>query len=195
MTVVRRAEVPRYTRYQRYKPILREDFVYRCAYCQTHERVFGELRHMTIDHLRPKEMFPRLRTEYANLYYCCAACNTYKGEQWPSDEEVAAGDRFVDVCQDEWGDHLQVVDGVVTGTTAPGRFTADALVFDRPELTGRNREAAASEAKCRRELQLIQEIRSSLPRADAAEHRRLDELERDATERLNAILEPAPLKT
>jgi len=54
MKVTRRASFPRYSDYRRYKPILREDFRYCCAYCGSHESLFGALRHMTIDHFRPK---------------------------------------------------------------------------------------------------------------------------------------------
>src|SRR5258706_12879899 len=108
MRVARRTSIPKYSDYRRYKPILREDFRYCCAYCATHEVIFGALRHMTIDHFRPKGLtqFAHLIAEYGNLYYCCGECNTYKGDRWPSEAELEADLRFVDVCAEDLFVHI-----------------------------------------------------------------------------------------
>lgn len=143
MKVVRRTNPPQFADYGKYKPALREDFRYCCAYCLTHERAFGAVRHMTIDHFRPRSRFPRLLTEYTNLYYCCGECNTYKGDRWPSDAELAADLRFVDVCADDPVQHFGYGDCEIIALTPPGRFTVSCLRLDRPALTARRRSVAA----------------------------------------------------
>jgi len=60
LKIKRRTSSPRHSDYTKYKPLRREDFRYCCAYCGSHERVFGALRNMTIDHLRPKTKFRKL---------------------------------------------------------------------------------------------------------------------------------------
>ena len=43
-----------------------------------------DVMHFHIDHFRPKKKYPRLALAYANLYYACGLCNTFKGDAWPS---------------------------------------------------------------------------------------------------------------
>ena len=195
MKVVRQTDVPRYGDYKKYKPLLRKDFLYRCAYCQHHERTIGQVAAMSVDHFRPKSLFPNLRVEYTNLYYCCGECNTYKGNKWPGPEQRDAGECFVDVCVDEWDEHLEIRSDVMTGITSIGRFTAEQVRLNRRKLTVRNRTLSTHLAKIRGDLARVDGIRRRLRTGINAETARdLDELEHGLQADLRALLFPEPLE-
>ena len=195
MKVVRQTDVPRYADYTKYKPLLRKDFYYRCAYCQHHERTIGQVASMSVDHFRPKSLFPHLRVEYTNLYYCCGECNTYKNNKWPSQEQLDEGHCFVDVCAHEWNDHFEVRSNVLTGITSIGRFTAEQVRLDRRKLTARNRTLRTHVAKIRGDLAHVDGVRRRLGTGiDAEAARELDELEQSLQADLRAVLSPEPLE-
>src|SRR5262249_39905090 len=123
----RRSDPPQKSNYRDYKPILREDFQYRCAYCLLHEGdpYGGGLRHFQIDHFRPRVKFPLLLTTYSNLYYCCAWCNRNKGQKWPTDDQQQRGFSFVDPCaEDLYETHAKLEsDGGLTSHSSAGDYT------------------------------------------------------------------------
>ena len=57
--------------YTAYRPFLRRDFAFRCAYCLRHEFFFGGGEAGEIDHFRPRHLFPDLLNNYDNLYWSC----------------------------------------------------------------------------------------------------------------------------
>lgn len=73
--------------YRDYLPFLLSLFRRQCAYCNMVSSVWQ------IDHFRPQSKFPKLLNVWSNLYYCCPACNTRKGDRWPTKD--LAADRFV----------------------------------------------------------------------------------------------------
>jgi uncharacterized protein (TIGR02646 family) len=99
--------------YRKYRPCLRLDFEFRCAYCLSHEAEvapgasFGGFE---IDHFKPahRREFRSLRNRYSNLFWTCHACNRAKKGTWPSDAEQQAGYRFLDPCADALGKHLSL---------------------------------------------------------------------------------------
>jgi hypothetical protein len=141
--IFRRSQPPQYRDYHSYKQILREDFQFRCAYCLTHEFFLGGEAGCVIDHHRPirgKYGRPDLASVYTNLYLGCDECNEDKSDTWPSEEEYARGERFIDPCE-EWGDHdlhWQIeTDGTLTPLTPEGRYTNDVLMLWRDSLVDR----------------------------------------------------------
>jgi hypothetical protein len=124
------------TRYQNYKPFLRRDFYYRCAYCEIHEAHIGGHWGFGVDHFRPKAKFRKLRLLYHNLYYACNFCNTMKGETWPSRREQKDGYRFVDACQeDPYVIHFRPTeDGILASLTRAGEYTLKHLRLNRTQL-------------------------------------------------------------
>ena len=161
MKVVRRTDYPKFTDYRRYKQHVREDFRYCCAYCRLHEERFGLRRSMSIDHFRPKALFANLSTEYGNLYYCCGPCNDRKSDNWPDAAQRRRGMRFVDVCRDDWDNHLQIVKDAIAAKTSAGRYTCEKLKFDRPGLIQRLRRLRLAIEEVETGLQRIDPIRQA----------------------------------
>ena len=59
MALIQRTQnTPLKNKYQLYKPFLRIDFEYRCAYCKNREAVEGGSKKFDIDHYKPKSKFP-----------------------------------------------------------------------------------------------------------------------------------------
>jgi len=133
--LVRRSDVPRQQNYQRYKRYLRDDFFYACAYCAFHENEHGGPRFFTVEHYRPKSRFPALRNEYANLLYACSVCNSYKGNDWPADDPLAAGKGYIDPCAHDLDEHIgPAPDDRVAGLTPVGRYMVARLALNREQL-------------------------------------------------------------
>jgi 5-methylcytosine-specific restriction endonuclease McrA len=76
--LARKQTPPFFLSYQKYKPYLRIDFNYRCAYCTMHEAEGGGSKKFHIDHYLPKSLFPAKQSEYVNLLYACMQCNLLK---------------------------------------------------------------------------------------------------------------------
>src|SRR5665213_225251 len=81
-SLVERSIVPPDRPYQEYKEVLREDFLWQCAYCTISEYEAQAIR-MTIDHYEPRKARPDLENNYNNLMYACSDCNSYKGDRCP----------------------------------------------------------------------------------------------------------------
>ena len=183
MILLRHTSPPKYADYRRYKPLLRGDFCYRCGYCRTHEREFGSVWNMTIDHFRPRSRFPRLAADYANLHYCCNECNTYKGDLWPTDAQLANGYCFVEACLDDLDDHYEFVELEIKPRTRPGEFTVAALRLNRPTLLARRRDVAAKRSAIIADLERLGRLRTAasenpddLQDLDALHANRIDDL-------------------
>lgn len=132
----RTRDVPAFQDYLDYRPFLRRDFEYRCAYCLRHEFFSGGGEAGEVDHHRPLRLFPELKSEYGNLYWSCRRCNATKSGKWPSAPQEALGFRFVDPCADDHDNHWQThPDGTLTPLTVPGRYTIRHIQLDRPVLT------------------------------------------------------------
>ena len=69
-----------YAEHTSYKPWLRDDFSFRCAYCLTRERWNPSGQdNFGADHVAARSAAPLLVTTYANLAYACNNCNSIKG--------------------------------------------------------------------------------------------------------------------
>lgn len=82
-----------YLQPESYRPWLRDQFSFRCAYCLIREqwgRVTGEF---DVEHFRPQARNPELATVYDNLHYACSRCNGAKGDRVVPDpcESLTAG--------------------------------------------------------------------------------------------------------
>ena len=171
--------VPKLARYPEYRSYLRADFKRHCAYCTGHEDECGGEDHFEIDHHRPKWKHPELEHEYTNLYYCCRGCNKNgaKGEQWPSDELLAAGYRFFDpVAENAYGLHFkETANGSLQELNRVGDYSITKLRLNRDALIAlrlRRRQMAAllSRELKRLELRLTRmQKRGKSPSGDLSE--------------------------
>ena len=98
---VRHENPPYFQNYQDYRPFLRRDFRFFCAYCERNEFVLGGSEFFEIDHFRPVHLFPEHTSRYTNLYYVCGKCNWHKGRTWPTDAAMNTGFRFADPCEED----------------------------------------------------------------------------------------------
>ncbi len=70
-----------YADYASYRPWLRDEFSYRCVYCLLREQ-WSRVRGLyAIDHFLAVVHHPEKTTDYDNLLYACATCNTAKGDR------------------------------------------------------------------------------------------------------------------
>ena len=86
------------------------DFEGRCAYSMQHHTRSGPLE---VDHFDPAEK-KELVQRYANLFPASRLCNGKKSDWWPTREELQAGCRFLNPCEEmDCGE--QIVENPLTG--------------------------------------------------------------------------------
>ena len=71
--------------WRRFRQELGTAFLRKCGYC---ERICAETsesgsRAPTVDHFKPKSLFPSLTYEWSNWIFCCSRCNGKKADNWP----------------------------------------------------------------------------------------------------------------
>lgn len=128
-----RSEVPELSNYKEYRPYLRRDFFYSCAYCTMSEVEATAIR-FTIDHYEPQKKSPHLVNVYENLLYCCDECNTRKGVHALSDAVRKLGYRLFRPDFDAREQHFLATDRRVAGKTPVGEYTVDAVALNRNSL-------------------------------------------------------------
>jgi 5-methylcytosine-specific restriction endonuclease McrA len=131
--LVTRSAVPAGLRYSEYRPYLRRDFLYSCAYCTICESEATTIA-FTIDHYEPKSSRPDLADEYSNLMYSCITCNVYKGDLAPPAAAIAAEVRHFRPDQDIRSDHFEL-SGVRLNPKSPiGEFSIETIELNRLKL-------------------------------------------------------------
>lgn len=131
--LIRRSPVPENLSYVEYRPYLRKDFIYTCAYCTIAEFEAQGIN-FTIDHYEPRKARPDLENTYSNLMYCCNACNQRKGDRNPPPDQKAKGVRFFRPDQDRFDDHFSMKEIRLNGKTPCGEYTIDAIDLNRHML-------------------------------------------------------------
>ena len=128
-----RTQAPKqYRRYQTFKKVLRTEFAGKCVYCRMPSSM-REYAGFGVDHYRPKKIFPSLDTIYANLYYCCNACNSCKGSYWPNTTDLEKTHFIPNPCDHQMFDHLRFNGAVVDAKSSPGRVALEILDLNDPE--------------------------------------------------------------
>ena len=107
--------------------------LYRCGYCRTSETIAGTP--MEIDHLVPESRGGS--TTEDNLWLACSLCNRHKGDRTTA-EDPASGQAVAlfNPRLQVWDEHFAWVESStrITGLTATGRATVQALDLNRPVL-------------------------------------------------------------
>lgn len=68
-----------YVQHRSYRPWLRDEFVFRCAYCLSRETWSRTFASFDLDHFQPRTLRSDLVLAYDNLVYACHGCNLSKG--------------------------------------------------------------------------------------------------------------------
>jgi hypothetical protein len=113
-STVDRRHSPSESAYPTYRPCLRWEFGFSCAFCLVHEADLVEhgaegTTLTSIEHGVPQSRDPSgaLVNRYTNCFYSCRFCNRARGFVPNMD---ATGRRLLDPCQDAWGAHFTAVD-------------------------------------------------------------------------------------
>lgn len=99
-------------RWTKYRPCLRWDFGFTCAFCLLHEADLyggqpGEgLGGTTVEHAIPRSVAPLRQNDYTNCLYACRYCNRSRSAH-PVRRE---GARLLDPTHDAWGEHFVAAD-------------------------------------------------------------------------------------
>lgn len=76
----------------RIRSALVRDFGVVCAYCQcpcvARPESDDDPNAETVDHFRPRHLFPAQWLDWLNLVYCCRHCNQAKGGKWPGHNDA-----------------------------------------------------------------------------------------------------------
>ncbi len=119
-----------YADYQSYKPWLRDEFTFQCAYCLARERWESDGHHgFGVEHIRPQSSLPNDRFEYDNLVYACNTCNSTR-------RDVILPTEFIT----EPRDHLRSRgNGIVDALSESGAEVIDLCRLNRPLLVATRR--------------------------------------------------------
>lgn len=82
-----------YAKYGGYRPWLRDEFAFRCAYCLIREQWGRITSEFDVDHFQPQSLRPDLVANYENLVYACRRCNSVKSD-------LATADPFFVMCRE-----------------------------------------------------------------------------------------------
>jgi HNH endonuclease len=170
---IRNQSPPDLDDYTKYRPFLRTDFRFVCAYCERSELFLGGQEFFEIDHFRPVHKFPERKVRYSNLYYACAKCNRHKGTTWPSLGLAERGFRFADPCEEDmYVTHLEEEpDGTLHARTRAGDYTCEHIRLNRLALRAwrQERRRIASDLEVLREIGAEMSLRLEMARDSASQ--------------------------
>lgn len=148
-----------------------------CVYCREPDSWSSNLN-FGVDHYRPKSIprFAHLICSYDNLFYCCANCNSRKGNDWPADEK--AGPYVVNPCDHTMTDHIRfdAATAMMIARSPWGEHTRDLLQLNSAEIVAYRKSNLLVEKTIERNLDFyrrnIQELRTRLVKGkiSAADH-------------------------
>lgn len=131
--LVVRSDVPAMASYSEYRPMLRNDFFFCCAYCGLAEFEASGIA-FQIDHYEPVSFRPDLENFYANLLYSCDECNRLKGDLTPPPEARKAGYAVFRPDEHYWDDHFEPDNRRIKHRSKIGEFSIDVLNLNRHSL-------------------------------------------------------------
>jgi HNH endonuclease len=122
----RRHRPPFYNKYPKYKPWLRDEFVFTCVYCLSRETWNRNTSFFGVEHFRPKSIHRKGIVDYANLLYACNECNRIKSDK------ILPQDLHPEFMG--WGDDLIInEDGTIAFLTKRGKRIIRWFQLDSPE--------------------------------------------------------------
>jgi hypothetical protein len=117
-----------YEDYKSFKEWLRDEFVFRCAYCLAREQWEKDGKAVfSIDHFTPQSVDSSISLKYDNLFYVCLRCNYYKNDL-PG---------HLNPCSHAMADHIYLKqDGEFGWHTKEGRGHILLLDLNDPDIVG-----------------------------------------------------------
>lgn len=106
---------------------------YRCAYCQTAERIVGPL--LEIDHIVPESKGGL--SDETNLTLACPLCNSHRSNSTEGIDPVSGQmTPLFNPRVEKWSDHFEWIDdgAGIEGKTATGRATVLVLDLNHPDV-------------------------------------------------------------
>lgn len=123
--------------YRDWKDIIASEGFRQCVYCAIHESAFGGIRNFHVEHYRPKSKFANLINDIFNLFYACAICNIFKGDDWPDEPHT---DHLL-ICYPNPSEvdyetlfNVDVLTGLVSGKFTASRYLVEQLHLNRHQL-------------------------------------------------------------
>ena len=131
--IKRRKEVLEENNYNKYLPILREDFHHICGYCGKSEKI--TTKGFEIDHFIPQSVDPSKKLKYGNLVYSCFTCNRKKSNDWPTGDTSKSNDGvkgYIDPATSDFDIHLErSKSGKIISKTKVGEYMVNKFKFEK----------------------------------------------------------------
>jgi len=140
---ISRRHSPRPASFNLYRPCLRWEFGFSCAFCLCHEADFGisiEGSGAThIEHFVPQDVAPHRRDDYSNCFYVCGYCNRARLN---APNRSPAGHTLLDPCEGSWGEIFKLADDkILPQIEADGNalYTIDTYDLNEPRKLARRK--------------------------------------------------------
>lgn len=151
--------------YRRYRPCLRWEFGFTCAFCLCHEADY--LVHgaegtglFQVEHFHPSSLEPAKLNDYSNCFYICRFCNTARGA---TAVKTPDGSELFDPCDRAWDELFEVVDDVLRPRpTERSRYTYESYDLGDPRKTQMRRHRRRTLAECAEVLERGPNLRERL---------------------------------
>lgn len=132
------AKAPTTGDYRSWKPQLATEAELQCVYCCIHESQFGGIRNFHVEHYKPQSKFPELKNDYANLFYACGICNSFKSDDWPTEltDDDLSKPGYPCPAKVDYNSFL-LVDGdtgEVSGNNVTSRYLIERLHLNRGQI-------------------------------------------------------------
>lgn len=121
--------------YPDWKPLLAEEGSHQCVYCAISDASMGGIRNFHVEHYRPKSRFPDLENRFTNLFYACPICNTFKGNDWPTEPTLEVR-CYPDPSTNDY-DLLFTIkspSGEIEGNVIASRYMVEKIYLNRGQL-------------------------------------------------------------
>lgn len=129
---INRVHAPKPGHYGRYRPCLRWEFGFTCAFCLLHEAdLFVKAEGtglLSIEHLESQHQQPARRNEYANTFFACRFCNRARGTK-PRANPTGMGS-LLDPTITAWSSHFSLSDACLVATAGDDDATYTHYAYD-----------------------------------------------------------------
>lgn len=123
--------------YSDWKELIATECFNQCVYCAISEGNFGGIRNFHVEHYRPKSRFPDLINDIKNLFYACAICNVFKGNDWPNEPDMKfSNSSYPNPSETDYNTLFSIDNnkGVLEGEFIASKYMAEKLYLNRPQL-------------------------------------------------------------